>query len=352
MRSRGIANSSRQLADRAARRPGITLIELVVVIVILAALAALLIPAVQSAREASRKAACINNLRLIALAMTQFDDAKGYLPGFVNQRATTPAGSADFVGWAPPMLAYLERNDLATHYQATGSVPAIASRVDVFVCPSDFLAQQQNAGDALCYFPNAGMSDVDSSDPSIPLDWRENGVSFNQAFRGAAGNKRPAVKLALSELSKGDGIAVTVLLGEHSATDASLTYGVDAVAHWAANWTTFGVAGAQDWKQGLTWAMPSLADKPVIPINQPPPPGDPMGAAHVTSFLYARPSSPHPGGFHLAFCDGRVQFVGSDIRYTKYAALMSSQGVAAKRPGTKVLCPPVWRTTPVTEADF
>jgi len=59
---------------------GFTLIELLVVIAIIAVLISLLLPAVQSAREAARRAACINNLKQIGLAMHNFENSRQVLP--------------------------------------------------------------------------------------------------------------------------------------------------------------------------------------------------------------------------------------------------------------------------------
>ncbi len=155
------------------RRTGFTLIELLVVIAIIAILIGLLLPAVQKVREAAARTQCSNNLKQMALALHNCNDAIGYMPQFGwawPRGSTTLRNSSTF--WS--ILPYLEQENVFRSLPA-GQPSAffnVASRpvtVKTYNCPADSTNPNgQAAGWNLNSYNVNGMVFANGSYPSIP----------------------------------------------------------------------------------------------------------------------------------------------------------------------------------------
>jgi prepilin-type N-terminal cleavage/methylation domain-containing protein len=146
-------------------RRAFTLIELLVMIAIIAVLIALLLPAVQAAREAGRRAQCVNNLKQLGLAIQNYHDVFLCLPfGKGPDYMAIDPNAPVYARWSAlsQILPYLEQKplfdsinfalppdvpdlggggmaDMMPAYTSPNGSNATATRVMIstFVCPSD-----------------------------------------------------------------------------------------------------------------------------------------------------------------------------------------------------------------------
>lgn len=111
---------------------GFTLIELLVVIAIIGILVGLLLPAVQNAREAGRRATCSNNLKQIGIGLHDFHNVQGRLPSSRLDNSHT---------WAVRLLPHIEEQglfdlwNLTISYQSQNPV-AVRTSVATYFCPT------------------------------------------------------------------------------------------------------------------------------------------------------------------------------------------------------------------------
>jgi prepilin-type N-terminal cleavage/methylation domain-containing protein len=129
-----------------------TLVELLVVIAIIGILVALLLPAVQAAREAARRAQCTNHIKQLSLAMLNHHDAFKHFPtggwGYKWTGDPDRGHNKEQCGsWIYQILPFLEEQaifslgadgqpDVVTAAQKAGAAEREGKAISVLFCPS------------------------------------------------------------------------------------------------------------------------------------------------------------------------------------------------------------------------
>ncbi len=306
------------------RKPtaGFTLIELLVVIAITGILIALLLPAVHAARESAHRTQCANNLKQMALACIQHEQAQGFFPtggwnafwvgdpdrGFTSRQPS---------GWHYNILPYLEQQ--ALHDLGKGGDPnnigktqTLGTPVAQFICPSrreirtyPVISSFYNANPSLIpagvgrsdYAANAGgntfslsegpPSTLAQGDAMTQQQW----VTLSPDVQLGTGVIYVRSQVAAKIIA--DGLSKTYLIGERYLDPDGYYTGVEC-------------DDDQGWDEGydvdtFRWTINAPGYAPLHDT-----PG--YGGGCNLNF-----GSAHPSAFQMAFCDGSVHAMSYEI---------------------------------------
>ena len=281
-----------------------TLVELLVVIAIIGVLMGLLLPAVQSAREAGRRVTCSNNLYQMGLATSRFNDTNGFIPGWRNMlRWTTTSTSGTIApSWPVMILPLMERKDIYTTWvsQATASPSFPTAALNFYSCPSS--PPDSSSDSILAYAGNCGTGGSNKND----------GVMVDVPSTSPTSSR-----ITMDDVSSGDGTGSTILFSEKCG--ASITQG-----WWDARPAAFAFANGIS-ASGQNWV-------PGFGISGTPPSKIINNTTAALPGYYSQPSSNHPGGVVVTFCDGHTMFLKDALAYYVYAQLLTSNNVLASTP--------------------
>jgi prepilin-type N-terminal cleavage/methylation domain-containing protein/prepilin-type processing-associated H-X9-DG protein len=331
----------------APHRLGFTLIEALVVVSLIGLLVALALPAVQSAREAARRAQCMNNLRQIGLALHGYHEANQCFP--INWRGDLirplAPGSPDNVVARPysALTRLLPQLDQQLLYSSVNfsvqkdqvldiagfnfpqNNTAYETRVSVFICPTDDrdaptpfgCKYRGNNGGGPAPFTSRPLFDSGNGFYTCPgplsaadfPDGLSHTVAYSERLKGTGGGKD---------------IVPVRDMGELMAMPHCSTRGADYALMCCRLATTQGFP--VDRQSGFTWFLGDFEctsyNHAQTPNGRVPdcihPPGMIIGIVTARSL--------HPGGVNALMGDGSVRFVNETMQSNVWRALGTRNG--------------------------
>ncbi len=300
-----LTNLSNGASARRRLRRGVTLVEMLVVIAIIGILVSMVLPAINAARQAMRKAQCQSNMRQIGQATQHLESHHRRLPPLAAPSQLDPIsvkgpfqGAIGFTvfDYLLPFIeemALFEQSNNDVNAVVTGK-PVYAHVISIYRCPSDpsvnslkdGMGATRNGGANLWAVGNYAANYLAFGNPdAATLAERIEGMSETTKFRDGASN--------------------TVLYGER--------YGTCGTSGDPNDPSTF----------GSLWSDSNNVWRPVFCINNYA--QDPTVAGYAPCLLFQvkpnwinecesrRAQSGHIGGMLVVMGDGSVRFVAGSI---------------------------------------
>lgn len=326
---------------RTSHRRGFTLVELLVVIAIIGVLVSLLLPAVQQAREAARKLQCSNNLKQLALAVQNYESAKGKLPaaghfappsealywGVGDWRIDLQSGTQH--NWTYDLLPYMEQQALHDQIDPDKHITeapdsALASPPAALQCPSDLSSGRMFQTTRRTY---SGHREVAIGKASY--------AAYASPFHIDSMYQTGPIALYGMSLRKVlDGTSLTLMLSEVRSRDNES----DQRGAWLLPWSGasllsmdfhpqfYGDSSEGDPVQAYSYE-PDVRSLGYTQVPNGPLPdvlyqcpdsaaaqleGMPCNTAYL-GYISSAPRSNHIGGVNAGFVDGHIEFLSEDI---------------------------------------
>ena len=342
-------------------RRGFTLIELLVVIAIIGVLIALLLPAVQSAREAARRAQCTNNLKQIGLGLMNYESSYGALP--TAGQGSLYAGLAvpdteyvDGTGFHARILPFLEQsnayNSINFNFPEYNNLNGVnytgySTAVSAFLCPS--AVRLGNGGRDVKGDPNAppfenagpgyGVNDYLGTtyvDIDPLMQTGQVGSTPITPYRNRASRADGILHSGSTKLAEiRDGLSNTVMVIEDagrdprfvserpesyvSPTQPNVPRPVPQGQRRAWRWGEANASGGVSGQPNNKW-------RPMSAQNAYPQPGDPGFGTTNQAGANQEPFSYHPGGVNALMGDGSVKFLKDSIGLVTLRGLITLNG--------------------------